>query len=101
MQNMAEAWMVLALTVALGFITVVDQPAHHAFVEEMVGRDRLSNAVALNSAVLNSARITGPAIAGLLIASVGESWVFFVNAVSFVAVVGALLAMRPHELRRP
>src|SRR6476661_5684346 len=82
------------LAIALGLITVVDQPAHHAFVEEMVGRDRLSNAVALNSAVLNSARITGPAIAGLLIASIGESWVFFVNAVSFVAVVVALAAMR-------
>jgi MFS family permease len=81
------------------FITVIDQPAHHAFVEEMVGPERLSNAVALNSAVLNSARITGPAIAGLLIASVGESWVFFVNAVSFVAVVTALAAMRRSELR--
>src|SRR5438132_3359150 len=78
--GVVEVWMVFALAVALGLITVVDQPAHHAFVEEMVGRDRLSNAVALNSAVLNSARITGPAAAGLLIAVVGASWVFFVNA---------------------
>jgi MFS family permease len=91
--------MVYGLAVAVGFITVVDQPAHHAFVEEMVGRDRLSNAVALNSAVGNSARITGPAVAGLLIASAGEAWVFFVNAVSFIAVVIALLAMRRSELR--
>ena len=97
--DVVQVWMVFALAVALGFITVVDQPAHHTFVEEMVGRDRLSNAVALNSAVGNSARITGPAIAGLLIASVGEAWVFFVNAVSFVAVVGALAAMRRSELR--
>ena len=97
--DVVQVWMVFALAVALGFITVVDQPAHHAFVEEMVGRERLSNAVALNSAVGNSARITGPAIAGLLIASVGEAWVFFVNAVSFVAVVGALAAMRRSELR--
>jgi MFS family permease len=65
----------------------------------MVGREKLSNAVALNSAVLNSARITGPAIAGLLIATAGEAWVFFVNAVSFTAVVGALVAMRRSELR--
>src|SRR5439155_17648700 len=69
-----------------------------AFVEEMVGREKLPNAVSLNSAVMNSARITGPAIAGLLIAWVGEAWVFFVNAVSFIAVLGALAAMRRSEL---
>jgi MFS family permease len=97
--DVVEVWMVYGLAVAVGFITVVDQPAHHAFVEEMVGRDRLSNAVALNSAVGNSARITGPAVAGLLIATVGEAWVFFVNAISFIAVVIALLAMRRSELR--
>jgi MFS family permease len=97
--DVVQVWMVFALAFVLGLITVVDQPAHHAFVEEMVGREQLSNAVALNSAVLNSARITGPAIAGLLIAAVGQSWVFFVNAVSFVAVVVALAAMRRSELR--
>jgi MFS family permease len=97
--GVVQVWMVFALAVGLGLITVVDQPAHHAFVEEMVGAERVSNAVALNSAVMNSARITGPAIAGLLIASVGEAWVFFVNAVSFVAVVGALVAMRQSELK--
>jgi MFS family permease len=96
-----QAWMVFALAIALGFVTVVDEPAQQAFVEEMVGRDRLANAVALNSAVGNSARITGPAIAGLLIATVGTAWVFFVNAVSFVAVVGAILAMRSIDLKRP
>ena len=99
--GVVHVWMVLTLAIALGFVTVVDEPAKHAFVEEMVGRERLPNAVALNSAVGNSARITGPAIAGLLIASVGTAWVFFVNAVSFFAVVGALAAMRPTELRRP
>jgi MFS family permease len=91
--------MIFAVAVGLGFVTVVDEPAHHAFVEEMVGRDRLANAVALRSAVANSARITGPALAGLLIAGVGVAWVFFVNAVSFLAVVGALIAMRRSELR--
>jgi MFS family permease len=97
--GVVQVWMVFALAVGLGLITVVDQPAHHAFVEEMVGPELVSNAVALNSAVMNSARITGPAIAGLLIASVGEAWVFFVNAISFVAVVGALVAMRRSELQ--
>jgi len=96
--GIVQVWMVFALAIALGFVTVVDEPARHAFVEEMVGKDRLPNAIALNSAVNNSARITGPAIAGLIIASVGTSWVFFVNAASFFAVVASLLAMRRHEL---
>jgi MFS family permease len=96
--DVVEVWMVFALAFALGLVTVVDEPARHSFVEEMVGRDRLANAVALNSAVANSARITGPALAGILIATVGTSWVFFVNAVSFFAVVGALLAMHTREL---
>lgn len=96
--DVAQVWMVYALAIGLGLVTVVDQPAHHAFVEQMVGRERLPNAVALMSAVGNSARITGPAIAGLLIASLGEAWVFFVNAVSYVAVVVALAAMRRREL---
>jgi MFS family permease len=99
--GVVEAWMVFGLAVALGFVTVVDEPAQQAFVQEMVGPERLPNAIALNSAVGNSARITGPAIAGVLIASVGTAWVFFVNAASFFAVVGALLAMRSVELQRP
>jgi MFS family permease len=97
--DVVTVWMVFGLAFALGLVTVVDEPARHAFVEEMVGRDRLANAVALNSAVANSARITGPAIAGLLVATVGTAWVFFVNAFSFFAVVGALLAMHVGDLR--
>jgi predicted MFS family arabinose efflux permease len=93
--------MVFALAVALGCVTVVDEPARHAFVEEMVGHENLPNAVALNSAVSNSARITGPALAGILIASVGTAWVFFANAVSFFAVVAALAVMRRSQLHRP
>src|SRR5205085_5673080 len=83
--GVVHVWMVYAIAIALGFVTVVDEPARHAFVEEMVGAERLPNAIALNSAVNNSARITGPAIAGLLIAWVGTAWVFFGNAVSFAA----------------
>ncbi len=96
--GVVHTWMVYALAIALGFVTVIDEPARHAFVEEMVGLDRLPNAIALNSAVGNSARITGPALAGVLIAVVGTSWVFFANALSFFAVVIALLAMRRDEL---
>jgi MFS family permease len=94
----AQVWSVYAIAFALGLVTVVDHPAHNAFVEEMVGRDQMPNAVALNSAVSNSARITGPALAALVIAFAGVAWVFFVNAISFIAVVASLLAMRRSEL---
>lgn len=97
--GVVHVWMVFALAVGLGFVTVIDEPARQAFLEEMVGPERVANAVALTSAVGNSARITGPAIAGLLIGSVGVAWVFFVNGVSFLAVVAALLAMCKADLR--
>ena len=96
--DVVQVWMVFALAVALGLVTVINEPARQAFLEEMVGRERVANAVALSSAVMNSARITGPALAALLISSFGVAWVFFVNAVSFFAVVSALVAMRPAEL---
>jgi MFS family permease len=103
--GVVQVWMVFALAVALGLVTVVDEPAKQAFVEEMVGRERVPNAVALSSAVRNSARITGPALAALVLAILGksirhESWVFLVNAVSFLPLVAALMAMRVGELRR-
>ena len=97
--DVVEAWMVFAVALATGFVSVIDQPAHHAFVEEMVGPERVANAVALNSAVLNASRVTGPALAGLVIATAGTSWVFMSNAASFVAVVAALLAMDRGALR--
>lgn len=99
--DVVQLWMVYALASALGFVVVIDEPARHAFVEEMVGPERVTNAVALNGAVGNSARITGPAIAGVLIASAGVAWVFFANAISFGAVIIALMAMRTGELDRP
>ena len=92
--DIANVWSVYAIAFGLGLVTVVDHPAHNAFVEEIVGPEQMPNAVALNSAVLNSARITGPAIAAVLIAQFGVAWVFFGNAVSFIAVVGSLLMMR-------
>jgi MFS family permease len=98
LSDSAAVWSVYAIAFGLGLVTVVDHPAHNAFVEEMVGADQMPNAVALNSATLNSARITGPAIAAVVIAQFGVAWVFFVNAVSFGAVVGSLLLMRRGEL---
>ena len=100
-QGQVAVWMVYALGVSLGFVIVVDEPARHAFVEEMVGPERVTNAVALTSAVGNSARITGPAIAGLLIGRVGVEWVFFANGISFIAVVIALFAMDTKVLQKP
>ena len=94
----AAMWSVYAIAFGLGLVTVIDHPAHNAFVEEMVGPDQMANAVALNSAVLNSARILGPALAAVVIAQFGVAWVFFVNAVSFIAVVASLLVMRRAEL---
>jgi MFS family permease len=93
-------WMVWALASLYGFINVIDNPSRQSFVVEMVGPDDLANAVGLNSVIVNSSRIVGPALAGMLIATVGMSWAFLINAVSFAAVIGALYAMRPSELHR-
>jgi MFS family permease len=94
----AEVWMIYGLAAILGLVVVIDHPAHNAFIEEMVGPEQTPNAVALHSAVLNGARITGPALAAILIGNFGVAWVFFVNGLSFIAVVIALLAMRRDEL---
>jgi MFS family permease len=93
-------WMVWALATAYGFVNVFDNPSRQSFVMEMAGPDDLANAVALNSVIVNTSRIIGPAIAGVLIATIGLSWAFLANAVSFAAVIGALYAMRPSELHR-
>ncbi len=94
-------WHVLVLAAGLGSVSAIDAPARQAFVSEMVGRDLLPNAVGLNSAIFNGARLIGPAIAGLLIGASGGDTApaFAVNAASFAVTIGALLAMRPGELR--
>ena len=94
-----ELWHVFALALALGVATAVDVPVRQSFVSEMVPPEDLPNAVSLNSATFNSARIVGPAVAGVAIAAVGTGWVFAANAVSYVAVLAGLAAMRPAELR--
>ena len=93
-------WMVWALALLYGFINVADNPSRQSFVVEMAGRDDLANAVALNSVIVNVSRIIGPALAGAAILTVGLPWAFLVNAISFVAVIGALFAMRPSDLHR-
>src|SRR6266542_3566020 len=93
-------WMIYLLALLLGFATAFDMPARQAFVTEMVGPDHLANAVGLNSAVFNSARIIGPAVAGVLIGVVGIAPAFFVNALSYLAVMTSLSLMDPEELYR-
>lgn len=96
--GVVRVWHVFVLAFALGLATVVDNPTRQAFVFEMVGKEDLPNAVALNSATFNGARLVGPAIAGLLIKAAGTAPVFFLNALSFVGVIGGLVAMREKEL---
>lgn len=93
-----QLWHVYALAFGLGLASVVDTPVRQAFVSEMVGPDDLPNAVSLNSATFNSARIVGPAVAGIAIAAVGTGWVFAANALSYVAVLAGLQAMRTADL---
>ena len=76
-------------------VNAFDIPARQAFLVEMVGREDLINAIALNSSMFNGARIVGPAIAGILVAAIGEGWCFFLNGVSYLAVIAGLLLMRP------
>ena len=96
--HVAEVWEVFVVVAVFGVISVVDGPTRQAFVPEMVGKRRMSNAVALNSMVYNGARVIGPAIAGGLIATVGTAACFDLNAVSYLAALGGLLLMRPGEL---
>ncbi len=88
-----EVWHLFVLATISGIVNAFDIPARQSFVIDMVGREDLLNAVALNSSVFNGARIVGPAIAGILVAAVGEGWCFFGNAVSYIAVLTGLGAM--------
>jgi MFS family permease len=93
-----ELWMVYALSFLQGVVTAVDQPTRQSFFAEMVEPGDLPNAVSLNAAVMTGTRIVGPALAGALIAGVGMEWCFLLNAVSYLAVIAGLLAMRTSEL---
>jgi MFS family permease len=89
-----QVWHIIVLIAFQGLVNAFDMPARQAFVVEMVeNKEDLSNAIALNSSIVNMARLIGPAGAGILIAAVGEGWCFMIDAVSYVGVVGALLAM--------
>jgi MFS family permease len=96
--GVVQVWMILVIALLLGVANAVDMPVRQAFAVEMVGREAVPNAVALNSAMFNAARIVGPAIAGLVIAAIGVAAAILLNGVSFLAVIAGLLLMRDDEL---
>ncbi|MFZ0014951.1 MAG: MFS transporter [Acidimicrobiia bacterium] len=98
--DVVQLWMVFALAGLLGVVGSFDNPARQTFVMEMVGRSRLTNAVALNSVLVNSARIIGPAVGGLLIVTVGIGWCFVINALSYVVFITAMALMRSDDIHR-
>jgi predicted MFS family arabinose efflux permease len=89
-----QVWHVLVLAVMLGTVNAFDMPGRQSLLIQMVGKDDLLSAISLNSAIFNAARMVGPAVAGVAVAAVGEGLCFLANGVSFVAVIGSLLAMR-------
>ena len=92
--KVVTVWHVMALATLLGIVNAFDIPTRQAFIVEIVGKDDLMNAIALNSSMFNAARVVGPAIAGALIGIVGVGVCFLLNGVSYIAVIGGLLAMR-------
>jgi MFS family permease len=92
--NIIREWEVILIAFLVGIVNAFDVPIRQAFLVQMVGKDDLPNAIALNSSVFNGARVVGPAIAGFAMAWVGEGWCFFLNGLSFLAVIVALLLMR-------
>jgi len=96
--NVVRVWHLIAITLLVGIVNAFDVPIRQSFFVQMVGKEDLPNAIALNSSIFNGARVVGPAIAGFAIAKIGEGWCFFLNGLSFIAVIFALMAMKiePH-----
>src|SRR3954464_1184247 len=98
--HVVTIWHVIVLAAGLGIVNAIDMPTRQAFVVEMVSREDLINAIALNSSMFNGARVVGPAVAGVVVARLGEGWCFFVNGVSYIAVITGLLMMHVHAPAR-
>ncbi len=92
--QVVTVWQVMVLATALGIVNAFDIPTRQSFMVELVGKEDLMNAIALNSSIFNAARVVGPALAGALIGAVGVAACFFLNGVSYIAVIGGLVAMR-------
>jgi MFS family permease len=98
--GVAQTWQVFLLAFIFGIGTAFDNPARQAFVSEVVGRDRLPNAIGLNSASFNAARIVGPAVAGLVIAVFGSGWAILANAISYLSFIIAITLIDPRRLQK-
>jgi MFS family permease len=96
----AELWHLYLFALLLGIVNAIDGPARQTFVSDLVSEHNMANAVALNSASFNAARMIGPALAGVLIVLIGSGWVFIVNAITFIGVLGALAMLNSSRLRR-
>ncbi|HWC17454.1 MAG TPA: MFS transporter, partial [Terriglobales bacterium] len=96
-----HVWHIFALAASLGVVNAFDIPGRQAFLVDMVGKEDLMNAIALNSSMFNGARVVGPAVAGILVAKIGEGWCFAANAISYVAVIIGLLLMDVRCVPRP
>ncbi|HEY4977684.1 MAG TPA: MFS transporter [Candidatus Acidoferrum sp.] len=92
--HLIQEWHLIVIAFLVGIVNAFDVPIRQAFFVQMVGKEDLPNAIALNSSIFNGARVVGPAIAGFAIMWVGEGWCFFLNGISFIAVLVALLMMR-------
>jgi MFS family permease len=93
-----RVWEIVLIAFLAGIVNAFDVPIRQAFLIQMVGKEDLPNAIALNSSIFNSARVVGPAIAGFAIAWIGEGWCFFLNGISFLAVIIALLMMHIQKI---
>lgn len=91
---------IFVLAAGLGVVNAFDIPGRQSFIVDMVGKEDLMNAIALNSSMFNAARVIGPAVAGILVARLGEGWCFFVNGVSYIAVIVGLLLMKVSSPKR-
>jgi MFS family permease len=94
LSGLIEVWHLIVIAFLVGVVNAFDIPIRQAFLNDMVGKEDLMNAIALNSSIFHGARVVGPAIAGFAIYAIGEGWCFFVNGLSFLAVIGALAMMR-------
>jgi MFS family permease len=95
-----QVWHIFALAGLLGVVNAFDIPGRQSFLVDMVGKEDLMNAIALNSSMFNGARVIGPAIAGILVSKIGEGWCFGANAISYIAVIVGLLLMKVHSAPR-
>ena len=98
--NKVHVWHIFVLAASLGVVNAFDIPGRQAFLVDMVGKEDLMNAIALNSSMFNGARVIGPAVAGVLVARLGEGWCFFANGVSYIAVIIGLMLMNVHAPAR-